>query len=350
MSKQITLEEIEKNLNVQIIGDKKTTISGVQSLDKASSSDVTFFHNEKYKSLLEKSKAGAICIAPSFTPVEGKNFIVSEDPSKTFAQITELLIEDLSPSGFTGIHPTAVIHQSAKIGKDVQIGPYVVIDKECIIGDRSTINAHCSIGPHSTLGQECLIHSNVVIRENCHLGNRVILQPSCVIGSCGYGYDSCRKTGVHSKIKHVGSVVLEDDVEVGSSTTIDRGRFDKTIIRHGTKIDNQCMIAHNCDIGPNNLIVSMSGVSGSVKTGRNVTIAAQCGLVGHIEIADGVTLAARSAPAKSIKEPGGIYLGAPAQNIKKEMVELAALRKLPSMLRKFKEAERLLEQFKNSDS
>ena len=206
-----------------------------------------------------------------------------------------------------------------------------------------------TIGPKSVIGKECIIYANVVIRENCNLGSRVILQPSCVIGSCGYGYSSCKKTGVHTKIKQLGKVILEDDVEIGSSTTIDRGRFNSTIIRRGTKIDNQCMIGHNCDIGMNNLIVSMSGLSGSVKTGRNVIIAAQCGLVGHIEIADGVTLAARSTPTKSIKKPGGIYLGMPAQEIKKELSEIIALKKLPEMMKKFKEAEKLLGSFKEKE-
>ena len=342
MKKVFTLGECAKTINAQLVGDGSLEISGINALDKACISEVSFLHNKKYTSLLKTTEAGAVCISSDSPLTAGKNYLVVEDPSKAFTSLTELLMEDHSPSGFTGRHPTAVIHQSAKIGSNVQIGPYVVIDRDVVVGDGTVISPHASIGPKSTIGKECLIHSNVVIREDCHFGSRVILQPSCVIGGCGYGYDSCTKTGVHTKIKHYGQVVLEDDVEIGASTTIDRGRFDKTIIRSGTKIDNQCMIAHNCDIGHNNLIVSMSGIAGSTKTGRNVIIAAQCGILGHIELGDNVTLAARSAPRGSIKEPG-VYFGSPAQKFKDEVKEKIALKKLPEVLKKLKKAEKFFE-------
>ncbi|MCH9616848.1 MAG: UDP-3-O-acylglucosamine N-acyltransferase [Chlamydiia bacterium] len=343
MDKTFSLKELSEHLNIPFSGDENVTVSGVNELSSALSNEVSFLSNEKYTSFLQTTKAGIICVEKETILQPEKNYLLSDDPSKTFEQICNLLLEDHSQTGFSDIHPTACVHPSAKIGKNVQLGPYVVIDRDVVIEDGTEIRAHVSIGPKSTIGKDSLIHPNVVVREDCHLGKRVILQPSCVIGSCGYGYHSCKKTGHHTKIKHLGKVILEDDVEIGSSTTIDRGRFSKTIIKKGTKIDNQCMIGHNCEIGEHNLIVSMSGVSGSVKTGRNVIIAAGCGLVGHIEIADGVILAARSAPIKSIKEPGGIYLGAPAQNIKKEMLQIAALRKLPSVMKKLKKAEKLLD-------
>lgn len=347
-NKSFTLEELAEILNVKYTGDKSCRISGVSDLKSATKEDVSFLSNEKYTSLLKKTSAGIICVNEGVDLEESKNYLIAEDGSAIFAKVCEMLIADESRSGFTKIHPTACIHQSAKIGKNVEIGPYAVIDREVVIGDGTIIYSHVSVGPKSVLGSDCIIYANTVIREQCELGNRVLLQPLCVIGSCGYGYSSCKKTGVHTKIKQLGKVILEDDVEIGSSTTVDRGRFSHTIIRKGTKIDNQCMIGHNCDVGMNNLIVSMSGLSGSVKTGRNVIIAAQCGLVGHIEIADGVTLAARSTPTKSIKKPGGIYLGMPAQEIKKELSEIIALKKLPKMMEKFKEAEKLLGSFKEN--
>ena len=349
-SKSFSLKELSILLNLPFTGDEGVMISGVNDLSSAQSNEVSFLHNEKYTSLLKKTNAGIICVEEKNTQEPGKNYLISEDPSKTFDTICNLLLEDHSKSGFSDIHPTACIHPTAKIGKGVRIAPLVVIDRDVTIEDGVDIGSHVSIGPKSTVGKGSLIHPGAIVREDCHLGKRVILQPNCTIGSCGYGYHSNKKTGVHTKIKHLGKVILEDDVEIGASTTIDRGRFSKTIIKQGTKIDNHCMIGHNCEIGEHNLIVSMSGISGSVKTGRNVIIAAGCGLVGHIEIADGVILAARSAPIKSIKEPGGVYLGAPAQNIKKEMIEIAAVRKLPSILRKFKKAEKFLESMESPPS
>jgi len=349
MTNTYTLEQIANRLNLEFVGDGKIPLSGVGNLNGATEDEVSFLSNERYTSFLKTTKAGAIIVKKDFDCEEGKNYILSDDPSRDFSLICELICEDHSPSGFTKIHPTAVIHQTAKIGKDVEIGPYVVIDKEAEIGDGTVLYSHVSIGPKTIVGNDCVFYQSAVVRENCTIGNNVILQPHAIIGSCGYGYDSCKKTGTHRKIKHFGKVVIEDDVEIGAGSTIDRGRFDKTIIRQGTKIDNQCMIAHNCDIGPNNLIVSMSGIAGSTKTGRNVTIAAQCGLVGHIEIADNVTLAARSAPIKSIKKPG-VYIGVPAQEYKKEIAEVLCRRKLPSMMKKFKEAEKLLDSFQESNS
>ncbi|MCH9620692.1 MAG: UDP-3-O-acylglucosamine N-acyltransferase [Chlamydiia bacterium] len=346
MPNTFTLEELANQLNLEFSGDGKTLLSGVNSLDKAAENEVSFLSNEKYTSNLQTTNAAAVCVEKTTPLIEGKNYLVSDDSSRTFSMVTELLMEDNSPSGFKDIHPTAVIHQSAKIGKNVQIGPYVVIDKDVTIEDDCIIYSHVSIGPKSSLGKNCLIYSSVVIREDCHLGNNVILQPHVVIGGCGYGYDTCKKTGVHYKIKHFGKVIIEDDVEIGSCTTIDRGRFDKTIIRKGTKIDNHCMVAHNCDIGKQNLMVSMSGIAGSSTTGTQVTMAAQVGVVGHVKIANNVTLGARTAVIKSIKEPG-LYFGAPAKRAKEAAFELICIKKLPSMMKKFKEAEKLLEAFKN---
>ena len=339
--KSFTLEELASLLNIKYAGNKKHILTGVNDLANAKQTDVSFLTNIKYRRQLKITDAGVVCVDKTTLLEEGKNYIISDTPSEDFEKICRLLLEDHSESGFKKIHPTACIHHTAKIGNNILIGPYVVIDRDVRIGSDTIIHAHVSVGSKTTIGNNCTIHANVVIRENCHIKNRVILQPSCVIGSCGYGYNSSKKTGSHTKIKHLGSVVIEDDVEIGSSTTVDRGRFNATTIGKGTKIDNQCMVGHNCQIGENNLIVSMSGISGSVKTGKNVVIAAQCGVVGHIEIADGVTLAARSAPSKSILEPNGTYLGAPAQNIKKEVAEIIALRRLPEIIKKIKKAEKL---------
>jgi len=263
---------------------------------------------------LKKTRAGAVCVDRKTLLEEGKNYLVSDNPSETFQKLVTLFLANAEKSGFTGIHPTAVIHPSVKIGNNVQIGPLVVIDRDCVIEDGTTISSHVSICPKVFVGRDSTIHSNVSIREGTIIGNSVTLQPGSVIGGCGFGYITNEK-GEHTKVKHFGIVVLEDNVEIGSNTTIDRARFKETRIKKGSKIDNLVMIAHNATIGENNLIVAQTGVAGSAKTGKRVILAAQSGVVGHVEVTDGVVLMARGAFSKNITESGA-YGGAPATAIK----------------------------------
>lgn len=314
MQQSYTLEELASLTGSELVGDKNFIISGVDELKTATRSDISFLANVKYKEEMRKTNAGAVCVAKDASLEEGKNYLISDHPSRTFQQLITLFTPDHSQTGFAGIHPTAVIHPTAKIGLNVHLGPFVVIDQDCIIGANSTISAHVTVCRGVEIGESCIIHPGVTIREGSILKNRVILQPGVVIGSCGYGYLTDEK-GIHTKIKHYGIVILEDDVEIGSNTTIDRARLKQTIIRKGTKIDNLVMVAHNVSIGQHNLIVAQTGISGSSKTGNHVVLAGQVGVVGHIEIGDGVIVMARGAPSKSIYEKG-VYGGAPAMPAK----------------------------------
>ncbi len=309
-----TLGELAKLTLSELKGNADHIINGVDELESATPSDISFFSNTKYREFLSKTNAGAICVDRKEAIISGKNYLISDNPSDTFQKLLSLFIPTSDASGFLGIHSSAVIHSSVQIGKDVQIGPLVVIDRNCVIGDGSRILSGVCIGCEVTLGQNCVIYPNVTIREGSKLGNQVIIQSGAVIGGCGFGYITS-SIGKHEKIKHLGNVVLEDDVEIGSNTTIDRGRFKETRIRKGSKIDNLVMIAHNVIIGEDNLIVAQTGVAGSSKTGKRVILAAQSGMVGHIEIANDVILMARGAFSKSIKEKG-VYGGAPAVPIK----------------------------------
>lgn len=313
MSKR-TLKELSLLTGSELIGNPDYLIHGVDELESATPDEISFFSNIKYRELLKKTAAGAICVDHKTPLVEGRNYLVSDNPSLTFQKLVPLFVHNADVSGFTGIHPTAVIHSTVQIGKDVQIGPLVVIDRDCIIGDGTRIASNVSINPEVTIGQNSIIYSNVTVREGSKIGSGVILQSGSVIGGCGFGYITDER-GKHKKVNHFGIVVLEDDVEIGSNTTIDRARFKETRIKKGSKIDNLVMIAHNVTIGEDNLIISQTGVAGSSKTGKRVILAAQAGLVGHIEVADGVILMARGAFSKSISESGA-YGGAPALPIK----------------------------------
>lgn len=348
VSKTFTLKEIATLLSLEYSGNESVTVSGVGNLVEANNNEVTFLSNDRYTSFLKKSNAGIICVDRKTKRQPDKNYLISDDPSLTFEAICDLLLQDHFKSGFSNIHPTACIHESAIIGSNAEIGPYVVIDRDVVVGNKVVIRPHVYIGPKCTIGDDCIIHSNVSIREDSHLGNRVILQPGCVIGNCGFGYSSNKKTGVHTKTKQLGSTILEDDVEIGSNSCVDRSRFEKTVVKKGTKVANLSIIGHNCQIGEHNLILSQSGLAGSVKTGNHVIIAAQCGVVGHTEIASGVKLIARSATSKSLTTPNGYYGGTPAQPLLKAVAELVAIKKLPEVLKKLKKAEKFLESLESS--
>jgi UDP-3-O-[3-hydroxymyristoyl] glucosamine N-acyltransferase len=336
--KKYSLAELSLFTQATLIGDPAYLITGVDAIDSATSEDASFLANPKYRSLLKTTHAGVICIDRNTSIEEGKNFLVSDDPSSTFQKIVENLLLHSTPSGFTGIHPSAVVHSTAKIGNNVSIGPHVVIDKEVEIDDHTTIFPFVFIGSHTKIGSHCLFHSHVTIREKCLIGNRVILQPGAVIGSCGFGY-ATNSQGHHIKLEQLGIVILEDDVEIGANTTVDRARFKTTRIGRGTKIDNLVQIGHNVTLGSDNIIVSQTGIAGSAKTGKNVVMGGQAGVVGHLEIADYVMIATRGGVSKSIKESGK-YGGSPVMPLGEYNKQQVYLRKIADYVKQIENLEK----------
>ena len=330
-----TLSELSVLCGAQLIGDPDLCLSGVNTLEEAIPSDLSFLANPRYSEAMKKSGAGAICVSFQTPPIEGKNFLLSPDPSRTFQQAIELFLPSAS-SGFSGIHSSAVVHPSAQIAAHVSIGPHAVIDRNAKIGPNTHIGPNVSIGFEVEIGAECQIHPNCTIRERCRMGNRVILQPGVVIGSCGFGYTP-DPSGRHKKLEQLGIVILEDDVEIGANTTIDRSRFKATLIRRGTKIDNLVQIAHNVEIGEDNLIAAQTGVAGSAKTGRSVMLGGQVGVVGHVELDDHVLIATRGGVSKSLKS--GKYRGSPALPIAEYHRQEVHVRKLEEYVKRLKALE-----------
>ena len=344
--KGYTLEELAKLTGTLLVGNPEHEVTNVDGLDSAGPHDVTFLSNSRYQELLPKSTAGIICIDRNTKLSENRNFLISDDPSHTFQTIAELLLrESQEKTGFTGIHPTAVVHESAQIGTEVTLGPHVVVDQNAKIGDHTTISAGTYIGPGVTLGKHCHLHANVTVREGTLIGNHVILQPGCVIGSCGYGYLPNSK-GHHQKLDQLGIVILEDDVEIGANTTIDRARFKATVIRRGSKIDNLVQIGHNVEIGEDNLIVAQTGIAGSSKTGRHVVIGGQCGITGHVEIASGTQIATRSGVSNTLTKAGP-YRGSPVTDLHKYNKQKVHLRNIEKHVKKVKELEERLEKLED---
>ena len=262
-----------------------------------------------------------------------------ENPGLAFAAVVKEFGPPPLPAKY-GIHPTAIISPKAELDPDhVYIGPYSVIDDEVRLGKGCMIHSHVTIGFGTHLGDNCIIYPGAIIKHRCILGNRVMIHSNSVVGTDGFGYEL--KDGHHVKIEQVGIVQIDDDVEVGSCTTIDRARFGRTHIGEGTKIDNLVQIAHNVSVGKHCILCSMVGVSGSTKIGDYVTMAGQVGVAGHVDIGDHVIFMAKSGVTKDIKEPG-MYTGYPAKPIMEGRRMLTYPARVPEILERIKVLEKRL--------
>lgn len=336
---QKTLAEIAELIKGEIIGDRNLIITGFCGIKEAREGDLTFLANSKYAHLLETTKASAI-ITPPEVRVSGKSIIRIDNPSLAFANMVEHFIKDAKPS-FTGIHKTAVIAEDAVIGKNVTVGAYSVIESRVKIGDNTIVYPGCFIGHHTTIGQNCLLYPQVIIREKVSIGHRVIIHSGTVIGSDGFGFVNVQ--GAHKKIPQIGTVVVEDDVEIGANVTIDRARFDKTFIGRGTKIDNLVQIGHNVIIGENCIIVAQSGISGSVEIKKGAVLAGQSGISGHLTIGENSVVGAQSGVSKSIP-PNTTVWGFPAKPIDEAKRVNAAVQRLPIYVKAIRDLQKRIEE------
>ena len=291
-----TLKEIAGLIDGEVVGDENVIITGVCGIKEARPGDITFLANPKYLSLLEATSASAI-ITSRDTTVVSKPIIQTENPSLAFTKVVSLFgpVAIRHPKG---IHPTAVVGKKVTLGKNAALGPYVVVEDEVSIGDNTVIYPGCYIGYQAVIGKDTLVYSNVSVRERTQIGDRVIIHSGTVIGSDGFGFETV--DGIHHKIPQIGTVLIEDDVEIGANVAVDRARFDKTVIGRGTKIDNLVQIAHNVVVGENSIIVAQAGISGSTTIGKGVILAGQAGLVGHIRVGDGATVAAQAGVTKDV--------------------------------------------------
>lgn len=305
-----SLQELAEKTGCGLSGEGSKRITGVSDLESATASDVSFLANPRYKMQMMHSQAGCVVVSKQESDTGDRNLLLSDNPTETFQQLITLFCSDAAPrTGFSGVHVTAVIHPTAEISEDVTILPYAVIDADVRVGRGSFIASHVYIGPKSCLGTNCTVYAGAVIREGTVIGNGVIIQPGACIGSCGYGYMQ-DKSGRHIKLEQVGTVRIEDNVEVGANTTIDRARFKVTSIGEGTKIDNLVQIAHGVCIGKHSLIIAQTGIAGSARIGNHVILAGKVAVNGHISITDHVLIAACSGVSKSI-ETAGRYAGVP---------------------------------------
>lgn len=323
-----------KSLNVS----ENLVITGAEGLTEATASDISFLGNPKYADLVAQSKAGLV-LMPENAPDTGRPVILVKNPQLSFAQILTVIDKERSATLPGGIHPTAVVMPGARVGAGVAIGPNAVIDENAVIGDRTRIGALAYVGSGTVVGADCIIYAHVTLRERVHLGDRVIVHPGTVIGSDGFGFVAAG-SGIF-KIPQIGTVIIDDDVEVGANVTIDRATTGATRIGTGTKIDNLVQIAHNVQIGACCMIVAQVGISGSTKLGNGVVMAGQCGTAGHLSIGDRAVVAGRAGVTTDIPA-GQTYSGFPARPHREELKNQALVKKLPGLYEDMKQIKAAL--------
>jgi UDP-3-O-[3-hydroxymyristoyl] glucosamine N-acyltransferase len=335
-----TLAEIADKIGGKVFGESELRIRGVAQIEKAREDQITFLANPKYKPALENTRASAVIIDQKAKITPSIPHILVIDAYYSFLQ-TFLLFNPQKSLLDPGIHSTAVVYDSANVGQNVAISANVYIGDKVTIGDGTQIFPNCVILDNTQIGTDCVLYPSVTVRENCTIGDRTIIHNGAVIGSDGFGF--APHEGKYHKIPQVGKVVIEDDVEIGANTAIDRATMGETIIKKGVKLDNLIHIAHNCIIDENTVIAAQTGISGSTTIGKNVVIAGQVGTVGHISIGDRVQIGAQSGVSKSIPE-GEIYFGYPARPIMKTKRIEASLNNLPDLLKKIKQLEKTVKE------
>ncbi len=332
-----TLQELATMSGGELIGDPTLKITGAASLAEATSGEISFFVNRKYVGLLRKTRASAVFVPPDFAEQITAAQIRVSNPAKAFEQVVLKLAP--KPIGFApGVHPTAIVDPGAQLGERVSIQPHAVIEAGAKIGDDTIIGAGTYIGHETVIGAACVIYPRVTIRERTRIGSRVIIHSGAVIGADGFGFEMV--DGRNEKIQQLGIVQIDDDVDIGANTTIDRARFGRTWIQQGVKIDNLVQVAHNVVVGKNSVIVAQTGISGSTRVGERVMMGGQVGIVGHLEIGDGTAIGAQSGVSKSV--PGGAWFGSPAVPLEEAKQQIAWIHRLGKLFERVKQIEKKL--------
>ena len=330
-----SLEEIANAVGCRLVGDGRLEVTGVASIESACSQDLVFVEDEKYLSAALQSRACAV-IAPEFAASAGRPLLISDHPKLAFARAARMLRDDsqLDDSQVkalgASVNPTAVIHPSASLGSGVSVDAWVVVGERTQIGAGSRIAAGCTIASDVIIGAACQIYPNVTIYRGTTIGDRVIVHAGAVLGSDGFGYVRDRKTGRYEKFPQVGRLVIEEDVEIGANTAIDRGALNETRVRRGAKIDNLVHIGHNCQIGENVVIAAQTGLSGSITIDKGAVLGGQVGIGEHARVGEGVMLGGQAGvPSHKILRGKGVaFWGTPARPLREYLKQLAGLARL----------------------
>ena len=340
------LGDLVERFGGQLVGDPDHEVQGIAPLDSAGASHISFLSNSKLRALAAQSQAAALIVSPLDDATVATTYagarIVTTNPYAYFARAAQYFVslEEIVPP--PGIHPSAVVHDTAQVDPSAYIGPNVTVEAGAVIHAGVQIDAGCFVGREAEIGEDTHLFANVTFHARCSIGKRGILHSGAVIGTDGFGF--ARENGVYIKIPQTGRVLLGDDVDVGANTTIDRGAMDDTVIEDGVKLDNQIQIGHNCRIGANTAMAGCVGVAGSAKIGKNCTFGGAAMVLGHLEIADNVHISSGSMVSRSVLEPGqytGFY--PLAKNAEWEK-SAAIVRNLSSLREKMRSLEKQIKQ------
>jgi len=334
--KRYSLADLADRFGLQLVGNPGHAVSGVGTLEGAGPDDLSFLSNRAYRSRLPATRAGAVILASDDAPDCPVNALVAADPYLAYARAATLF--DQRPVLGPGVHPGAVVADTAQLGDGVSIGALAVIGDACEIGAGAQIGPGCVLGAGVRIGPGCRLLANVTLMDGVQLGSRVIVHPGAVIGADGFGI--AFGDGGWEKVPQLGRVLIGDDCEIGANTTIDRGAIEDTVLEEDVRVDNLVQIGHNVHIGAHTAIAGCCGIAGSARIGRYCLLGGSAGVAGHVEIADRVTVTARATVMKSITEPGTTWSSLiPARPIREMQRNLARLNRLEQLVDRIKQLE-----------
>lgn len=336
-----SLRELADFVGGEVIGDDQVLITGVNSLDKAADGDISFFLDSRLLEQVKETKASAILLSKAVDIFSGPQVVVP-DPKLAYAKAASIFAPPIP--GFPGISNNAIIDETSSIGDDASIYPMVYVGKEAVIGHGVTLFPGAFIGDRVRIGHGTVLYPNVTVLEGCIIGNNVIIHSGCVIGSDGFGF--VRDGAKNIKMPQLGIVVIDDEVEIGANTTIDRAAHGKTRIKRGVKTDNLIQIAHNVTVGEDTLIVAQAGISGSVHIGKEVVIGGQAGIKDHVDIGDRAMIGSGSGVHKSISE-GATVVGDPTLPLRLWLKTRSLIARLPEFFNRLRGIEKKLRELED---
>ncbi|HRJ14188.1 MAG TPA: UDP-3-O-(3-hydroxymyristoyl)glucosamine N-acyltransferase [Saprospiraceae bacterium] len=338
---QLSAKELAALLEGSIEGNPDVLVNRPGKIEEGQAGEITFLGNDKYEPFIYTTQASVVLVNKDFSPRQAIQATLIR-VENVYAALAFLLdkfgAQTAARTAGEGISPQASIHPEAQIGQGVSIGPFAVVEAGASIGDGAKIGAQVFVGQGAAVGEESVLYPGVRILHDCRVGARCILHANAVVGSDGFGF-APQPDGTYKKIAQIGNVVIEDDVEIGAGTTIDRASLGSTILRKGVKLDNLIQVAHNVEIGENTVIAAQVGIAGSTKIGRNCRIAGQVGFIGHVTIADNTSIQAQSGVAQNVTESGTIICGYPAFAYRDYIRSHAVFKRLPELDKKIKQIE-----------
>jgi UDP-3-O-[3-hydroxymyristoyl] glucosamine N-acyltransferase len=342
---QLSLHDIAAKVGGKLVGDGSRVVRGAAGLADATEHDVSFVRDVKNnlaRRQLTTTKAGVVLVPENLTDAVSTNTIVVKSPIAAFATVLGVIAGETRPVTPVGRHALSFVHATAQVSDRAAIGPFCTVDQDARIEDDVVLISHVYVGPRSVVKKGTVLYPGVVLREDVSVGERCLINAGTVIGSDGYGFYYAE--GKHNKIPQVGTVVLEDDVEIGANAAIDRATTGKTILKHGTKLDNLVHIAHNVEVGPHALLAAQVGVAGSTTIGAGAMFGGQVGVADHVTVGAGVQAGAQTG-IKNDVEPGTVLFGSPAQPIQDTLKQFVLVRKLPELFKEFKQLKEKLERY-----